>query len=152
MKARVLRLMSAVMTPWILAACHDSTAPIPLVWSTVSSGTTNSLYSVWGTSASDVWAVGFGTILHYNGTSWSSAWSGTTQHLLGVWGASASDVWAVGWETTNLGPVMLHYNGTSWSSVSSGTTQLLGDVWGSSPSDVWAVGNSGTIFHGSPSG
>jgi hypothetical protein len=60
-------------------------------WSSVASGTTQGLTSVWATSASDVWAVGFlGTILHYNGTSWSSVSSGTTQDLLGVWGTSAS--------------------------------------------------------------
>jgi hypothetical protein len=67
-------------------------------WSSVSSGTTQDLIGVWGTFASDVWAVGTtnGTILHYNGTSWSSIASGTTQFLAGVWGTSSSDVWAVG--------------------------------------------------------
>ena len=66
-------------------------------WSSVSSGTTQDLYSVWGTSASDVWAVGGGgTILHYNGTSWSSVSSGTTLSLYSVWGSSPSNVWAVG--------------------------------------------------------
>ncbi len=101
MKVRVfVGLVSAVLTPFILIACHgsDSIAPIPFVWSSVSSGTTQDLWSAWGTSASDVWAVGWnGTILHYNGTSWSSVSSGTLpMDLYGVWGASASDVWAVG--------------------------------------------------------
>ena len=69
-----------------LTACHsgDSTGPTTtttttttLVWSSVYSGTTEFLEGVWGTSASDVWAVGFGgTILHYNGTTWSSVSGG----------------------------------------------------------------------------
>jgi hypothetical protein len=71
MRVRVfVGLVSAVLTPFILTGCHgsDSIAPIPF-WSSVPSGTTQDLWSVWGTSASDVWAVGWnGTILHYNGT------------------------------------------------------------------------------------
>src|SRR5450756_862168 len=80
-------------------------ASTTLVWSSVSSGTTWGLPGVWGTSASDVWAVSYGgTILHYNGTSWSSVSIGTTPNLGGIWGTSASDVWAVG-----LGGAILHY-------------------------------------------
>ena len=84
--------------------------PRPLVWSTVASGTVAQLHGVWGTSASDVWAVGYvgangGVILHYNGTIWSSISSGTAQNLSGVWGTSASNVWAVGFNGT-----ILHYN------------------------------------------
>jgi len=100
----------------------------------------------WGSSASDIWAVGSdasGTaqILHYNGTSWSSVESPTPFLLIGVWGSSASDVWAV-----SYGGTIIHYNGTSWSTVPSGTTVELFDVWGSSKSDVWAAG-SGTLLH-----
>lgn len=59
--------------------------------------TTRTLQSVWGSSGSDVFAVGRnGTILHYNGTSWSPMKSSTTQWLHGVWGSSGSDVFAVG--------------------------------------------------------
>jgi Bacterial Ig-like domain (group 2) len=118
-----------------------------LVWSSVSSGTTSHLFSVWGTSASDVWAVGDnGTILHYNGTTWSNVSSGVTQPRYGVWGTSASDVWAVG-GVVGIGTI-LHYNGTTWSSASSassGATQALFGVWGTSASDVWAVGGAGSI-------
>jgi hypothetical protein len=119
-----------------------------LVWSSVSSGTTQNIFGIWGTSASDVWAVGSGgTILHYNGTIWSSVASGTTEDLFGVWGTSATDVWAVG-----SGKTFLHYNGTTWLSVSTETLwgQFGGiaySVWGTSASDVWAVGDFGTILH-----
>ncbi|MFQ5826374.1 MAG: PKD domain-containing protein, partial [Dehalococcoidia bacterium] len=67
--------------------------------------TTNPLYGVWGSSATDVFAVGIGgTIVHYNGTSWSAMSSGTTDLLWGVWGSSATDVFAVG-----IGGIILHY-------------------------------------------
>jgi hypothetical protein len=72
------------------------------VWTSVSSGTTNNLWGIWGSGASDVWAVGnsdvafVGTILHWDGSAWTSVSSGTTSHLYGVWGSGPSDVWAVG--------------------------------------------------------
>src|SRR5260370_19816494 len=47
---------------------------------------------VWGSEASDVWAVGdYGTIQHWDGSAWTSAWSGTTDRLCVVWGNSADD-------------------------------------------------------------
>jgi hypothetical protein len=107
----------------------------------MSSGTTKRLSGVWGSSGSDVFAVG-GTILHYDGTDWSPMSSGTTQSLsgVGVWGSSGSDVFAVG-------GTILHYDGSEWSDMSSGTTAGLWDVWGSSGGDVFAVGSYGTILH-----
>ena len=63
----------------------------------LASQTTASLDAVWGTSSSDVYAVGWeGTILHYDGTEWSAMPSGTTAHLHDVWGMSSSDFYAVG--------------------------------------------------------
>jgi len=68
----------------------------------VSSSPTNFLNGVWGSGASDVWAVGdFGTIVHWNGNAWTSVSSGTTNYLSGIWG-SASDVWVVGSSGTIL--------------------------------------------------
>jgi hypothetical protein len=103
---------------------------------------------VWGSSGSDVFAVGhFGAIVHYDGSSWSTMTSGTTESLYGVWGSGGSDVFAVGW-----GGTILHYDGASWSTMPSGTTTGLYDLWGSSGSDVFAVGGDwwdagGTVLH-----
>ena len=113
-----------------------------LPWSRVESGTTNSLTGVWGTSGSNVWAVGAGgTILHWDGTSWSRVSSGTTMSLNGIWGTSATDVWAVG-----QGGTTLHYDGVSWAAVQSAPISLF-SVWNTSPSDVWATGNYPTPIH-----
>ncbi len=101
------------------------------------------LADLWGTSSSDVYAVGEeGTILHYDGTEWSAMTSGTDHNLNGVWGTSSSNVYAVAG-----GGMILHYNGTEWSEMTSGTSQYLGAVWGSSSTDVYAVGTGGTILH-----
>jgi hypothetical protein len=108
-----------------------------------SSGTPNQLNGVWGSGASNVWAVGnYGTILHWDGSGWSRVSSGTTNGLRGVWGSGASDVWAVG----DYG-IVQHWNGSAWTSVSSGTTSHLNGVWGSGASDVWAVSSYDTILH-----
>jgi hypothetical protein len=43
----------------------------------MSSGTTDDIYNVWGSSGSDVFAAGdFRSILHYDGSAWSDMSSG----------------------------------------------------------------------------
>jgi hypothetical protein len=45
------------------------------------------LKSIWGTSDSNIFAVGnTGTMLHYNGTSWSTIPPLTAMHLYDIWG------------------------------------------------------------------
>lgn len=114
----------------------------PMTWVEVTSGTTYDLKGVWGTSATDVWAVGKrGVILHYNGTSWSSQQSPVTADLLSIWGRSASDIYAVGAQGTYI-----HYNGTQWSKVTTGfqTTNNIWDITGTSDTIFFALYSSGT--------
>jgi hypothetical protein len=111
-------------------------------WESMSSGTLQGLDGVWGSSGSDVFAVGgAGTVLHYSNSTWSEQSSGVAEHLRDVWGSSGCDVFAAGDAGT-----ILHYDGSSWSSMSSGTTDNLLGVWGSAASDVFAVGPA-TILH-----
>jgi hypothetical protein len=114
-------------------------------WSPVATENNSStLYGIWGTSATDIFAVGqSGTILHYDGSSWSSMASGTTNTLRAVWGTGANNVFAVG----DSGTILI-YNGSSWQKLASGTTAALKSIWGGSSSDLYAVGSNGTILHG----
>jgi hypothetical protein len=60
-----------------------------------SSGITQTLNGVWGSGATDVFAVGAGgTILHSSdgGATGTLQASGTTQTLNGVWGSGPNDV------------------------------------------------------------
>ena len=138
MKAR--DLMSNALVPLLLAACGggDSTSPPPtnhaIVWSSVASGTTQVLFGVWGSSPSDVWAVGNAAVLHYNGSRWSSLPIGASQVAYGVWGTSPTNVWVVGNDGTPL-----HYDGTNWARGATLPILSLQKVWGTSPSNVWAV-------------
>jgi hypothetical protein len=120
-----------------------SAGDIEFMWS-------SDLRGIWGTSATNIWAVGHdGLILHGTGSpvTWTKVASGTSEHLLGIWGTSPSNVWVVG---TN--GIILHGTGTplTWSPVQSGTTSNLHGVWGRTPTDIWAVGAHGTIVHYSP--
>ncbi|MBL8635081.1 MAG: hypothetical protein JNM40_17770 [Myxococcales bacterium] len=101
-----------------------------------------SLYGIWGTSASDIWAVGdAGTAMHYDGQSWSLQNSGTKNALNGVWSAIPNSAWVVGDTGTAL-----HWDGSKFVSETSGTANHLNSVWGSSDGKLVAVGAQGTIL------
>jgi hypothetical protein len=152
MKLRALpALVALFLTPLIPTACADSTAPPPttMVWSSVQSGTSVTLTSIWGNSASDIFAVGLNTILRYDGTRWNGIYFlGTgTQMLQSVWTSPASDAWIVGYDTSDGSPVVFHPNGSSLENVSTGATHPLTRVWGTSASDVWIAGNNAMVHY-----
>jgi photosystem II stability/assembly factor-like uncharacterized protein len=106
------------------------------------------LQAVWGSSATDVFAVAnygpfFPTtpILRYNGSSWIEMDSGVKEALYGIWGASGTNLFAVGASGT-----ILQFDGKSWSAVDKVTNESLYGVHGSSPANIFAVGNNGTIL------
>jgi hypothetical protein len=121
----------------------------PLVWTPVDSQSQVMLESVWGSSASDVWAVGRrGTIRHITqgDARWQIVDSPTDVDLHRVWGSGPNDVWMVGDSGT-----VLHFDGTT---ITASTTQLpaesrpnLRGVWGSGPDDVWIVGDGVALHH-----
>jgi hypothetical protein len=95
----------------------------------MNSGTKWDLNAVWGSSGSDVFAVGDDgtTILHYDGSSWSSMEKMGTwpaKYLDAVWGSSGSDVFAVGKNGT-----ILHYDGDY-------DSDGLGDAFDNCPYDA----------------
>jgi len=108
----------------------------------VLSDTPEWFYKVWGTSSSDVFAVGTeGVIVHYDGVAWSNMDSGVNYNLLDLWGYSPHDVFAVGEKGT-----IIHYDGKGWNNMESGTEEILIDVGGSSSKDTFAISIKGTIF------
>ena len=117
------------------------------------------LGAVWGTSASDVWAVGT-DLTHYDGTTWSRLgppirsvdgfWGRT-----GVGGSGPNDVYSVGAEPAGctrggcgVEGIIEHYDGTSWQrSLTATLGQGFDAVWVASSTDVIVVGTSGEILH-----
>jgi hypothetical protein len=102
-------------------------------------GTKQNLRSVWGSSESDVWAVGdAGTILHFDGRAWSMIRPVTLENLTGVRGSSPKDVWACGDKGT-----VFHWDGATWTRIAQAENMTLLSVWTSGPNDVWAGGMDG---------
>src|SRR4051794_30728764 len=114
------------------------------------------LEAVSGSSAADVWSVGYrdeggaALILHWDGQSWSPVPSPTTGKLFGVSARSADDAWAVGQYSAprshTIQTNILHWDGSTWTRLASPNantffSQLYGVV-GVSAADAWAVGYS----------
>ena len=109
---------------------------------------------IWGSSPTDVLAVGFhflepgAVVLHYDGTQWTETenFVSPTEDLAlqAVWGSSATDVFAVGvaFNGRFAQSFIIHYDGTAWQRMEppAETAPRLNDVWGSGPNDVYAVG------------
>jgi len=112
------------------------------IWCKLTSGSSEMLRSVWGSSASSVWAVGHnGTILHYNGSKWTKqSPCSNGVDFFGVWGTGPTNVFTVSFKG-----VIDRYNGTKWTCQNSGTTNTLWAVTGTSPTSVYAVGEKGTV-------
>jgi hypothetical protein len=111
-------------------------------WSTVESGTDETLFGVWGSSAKDVWAVGaHDTVLHFDGSAWTAAKAGSGKELHAVFGTASDDVWAVG-----AGGVAVHFDGHAWTKFETGTTEGLYAVHGTK-NNLWSVGTNGTVAH-----
>jgi hypothetical protein len=121
---------------------------LPARFTDQTSHTTRTLESVWGSSPTDVWAVGEGGVIqHFAGGTrgLDDVTSPTSQALHNVWGTGPKDIWAVGDRGT-----VVHHDGNAWSLADAGlpigfTPNLFG-VWGSGPDDVWIVGD-GVILH-----
>ncbi len=146
----------------VITELQNTPSALPTsLWTQVTSGTTDALLSVWGSSADNVFIVGnSNTILTCDRNScilaqidWSQIKILSSFSARAVWGTSATDVFVVG-----NGGVILHYDGNIWSVSQVFITTVLGynthtfypefrDVWGTSGSDVFALGLYGNIFH-----
>lgn len=115
-------------------------------------GTTGTIYSVTGTSVTDVLATGVfdidellgGRILRWNGTGWTTV-SDFPDLLYGSYAAGAT-LHAVGpdgviWFTAN--------SGADWTRTRISNGVLLTSAWASAPGDLYAAGGDGAILHSS---
>jgi hypothetical protein len=112
-------------------------------WAVTSRGTAYNLNAVWGTSSTNVYAVGDGgTIMRWDGSKLTPLVSGTNENLNAIWGVSAGDIYAVG----NNGTVLRSTNGTTWALTDLGTFGLRA-VWGSAANNIYVVGDTGAVRH-----
>ncbi len=120
------------------------------IWEFQDSHTTVKLLGVFGTSATDVYAVGNShmdeywkrTVIHYDGSTWSLVETGNGITLMSAWGKSATDVKAVGC----FGSIM-SFNGTDWKQSGGPTEKTFNAMWGEPGGEIFAVGSGGVIAH-----
>jgi hypothetical protein len=104
-------------------------------------GTSERLFGTWGSSPSDMWAVGnHGTVLHFDGSVVTTSLR-TLADFRDVWGTGPADVWVVG-----TGGTVVHYDGTGSPEIASGTSAELTAVFTAAPNDVWIAGGA-TLLH-----
>jgi hypothetical protein len=117
---------------------------------TVPNGDLFYLFSLWGSSPTDIWAVGHGsssavTLWHYDGNTWQSNNSLLTSNLQSVFGFAQNDVWAC----DAPGNGIYHFNGQQWSNVyyySDSATYLYStNIWGESSNNIYVAGAISTI-------
>jgi hypothetical protein len=99
------------------------------------------LYSVHGTSPTDVWVTGEKT-WHWDGTAWTQSNTGTTDYFLAIHAIAPDDVWGVG-----VGGAARRWDGTAWTNFPAGVNQSLYALWARAGNDVWAAGEMGVILH-----
>jgi hypothetical protein len=151
---------TATARPAVVIQRYDGTSWRPEL--SDSNNAVRSLSSVWGSSASDLFAVGASCsgflILRYNVDGWTSPPPGCPPFAIAgyssIWGTSATDVFAVGWSTLppSSNNFVIHYDGQQWSrsfsrACSFCTPRLLEAVWSTSAANAYVVGDSGTILH-----
>jgi hypothetical protein len=99
-----------------------------------------SWYDVGGSGPDDVWFIGFGEAVRWDGSALRATYPRSGTILSGVWAWSRDDAWLVGMEGT-----IRHWTGGDefgpyWEAVPGGEELILEGVWGSGPNDIWMVG------------
>jgi hypothetical protein len=117
--------------------------PVDTVWG---------LRSVWGSSPSDVWAVGdFGTIIHWDGVEWRKVNAGITTPITDVWGTFANETYLICYDNITTGTSAIYkYDGSVWQKMSTiGVFNYGGStVWKSPGGKLLAGGRSLLEFAG----
>jgi hypothetical protein len=103
---------------------------------------TRGLSSLWGTTGTNVFAVGDRVALHFDGAEWRVQPSPENAYgLHGAWGFGTNDVWSVSYSN------ILHLEGSTWNWVARIEDANFWGIWGLGPQDLFAFGSDGVIYH-----
>ena len=126
-----------------LAGCGGDD-PAEQSWQVVHRELPGALLSVWGTSTTDVWAVGGDPgdgagpmVIHYDGSEWTRLETGHVGDLWWTFGFTGGPVYMGG-----AGGTILRYEDGAFSPMTTPGTQTVFGIWGSSPSEMSAVGGA----------
>ncbi len=112
-------------------------------WQVVMSDLPAALTSVWGTSATDVWAIGGdpegtgNTVKHFDGSGWQDMTTGATGDLWWVYGFPGGSVYMGGADG-----LILRYKDGQFETMNTPGDATVYGIWGLSEDDLWAVGGN----------
>lgn len=121
------------------------------------------LFAVWGSSPTDIYAVGgvthevenFTNLYHYNGSRWSEMdipEIPEDSNLYAVWGTGRDNVYIGGGKSSAANPeenpIIFHYDGQTWrvelvEPPNDYQREFVLGLWGNENGDVWAAGGNG---------
>lgn len=134
-------LLGGLIACALAAGCDESSS---VSWHVVGRDHPSALLSVWGTSATDVYAVGADRrdglgplVYHYDGNGWDRLSTGQAGTLWWVFGIPGSGVFMGG-----DGGMILHYDGGAFTRMSTPSQDTVFGIWGETASDMWAVGGA----------
>ena len=111
---------------------------------------TGNLFDVWGTSPSNIYAVGANnTVLHYDGTSWTRVSLPTppTTALWSIYGTSPNNVYVVGNNNgAGTNATILRFDGTTWRSETSPSLNMNYNAVYVAAGEWFVVGSGGSVF------
>ncbi|MCX5748579.1 MAG: hypothetical protein NT062_39525, partial [Proteobacteria bacterium] len=128
-----------------MLGCGDNWQAPGDTWSTPASALRESVMSIGGTSASDVWAVGADRsegplVVHYDGTTWTELETNERANLWWVHAFKDGPVFLAGAKST----VLRYQNGAFERLPTIGLSRhTIFGLWGASPTDLYAVGSLG---------
>lgn len=141
----------------LLLGCPST--PPPTGFEYVLEGLEGGLFSVHGTSATDVWVAGSAdgggtgepTLIHYDGAGW-------TRRDLSALGLAGTDFWWVHARTSSdvlvggENGTIVRYDGASFTRMTTPGTGIVFGMWAAGADDVWAVGGqsggtAGFVWH-----
>jgi hypothetical protein len=105
-------------------------------------GNAPTIYAIWGTGPTDVWAVGT-SVYHRDASSWTIVSTPPTLQFDGVWGTSSTDVWFANGEQS-----MGHWDGhsiTMFAASALGHNLTMDALWGDA-NGYWAAGGD-SYYH-----
>jgi hypothetical protein len=155
---RGFRWSAALLILAALPSCSDNSPMTPrrITWRTETfvGYASSAIFAskMWGTSGQNIYAIGGGSISHFDGQRWSFMEQETgeeytyREEYMGIWGI-ADKVFVVGRRNSIWSGLIRRYDGSGWVDVYTGSyPSELSAVWGISEQGIFAVGSNGTIL------
>ncbi len=115
---------------------YDGSVAVPMTMSTSSP-----ILDFWGSSGSNVFAVGAGGMIQrYDGSSWQPLEIGISADILAIWGLPTGELFVA------LRNAVLYYDGAAWTQILT-SSQFLTDIWPSSRDDVYVAQEGDAVLH-----